>query len=249
MNSLFNDYEGFIDKFKPKKTTDDCYTPAPVYDSVLNWVKNNCHIEGLNIVRPFYPGGDYENFDYEKAVVVDNPPFSILTKICYFFTDHKIKFFLFAPHLTLFRLLRNEDCQVIINDETITYANGARVNTCFVTNMFPGYKVLYRKIVQKGKPKGIKPKGIKKNNFPKNVFSAARIKKSYPFEIKKDEAIFTDKVGGMKIFGGGLIVSDSAAARIEAARIEVDDCQEIKYTASESEALRILNETNKNKCI
>lgn len=23
----FNDYEGFVDKFKPKKTTDDCYTP------------------------------------------------------------------------------------------------------------------------------------------------------------------------------------------------------------------------------
>ena len=23
---LFNDYEGFVEKFKPKKTTDDCYT-------------------------------------------------------------------------------------------------------------------------------------------------------------------------------------------------------------------------------
>ena len=23
----FEDYEGFVDKFKPKKTTDDCYTP------------------------------------------------------------------------------------------------------------------------------------------------------------------------------------------------------------------------------
>ena len=29
--SLFADYEGFVDKFKPKKTTDDCYTPAEVY--------------------------------------------------------------------------------------------------------------------------------------------------------------------------------------------------------------------------
>ncbi len=24
----FNDYDGFVEKFKPKKTTDDCYTPA-----------------------------------------------------------------------------------------------------------------------------------------------------------------------------------------------------------------------------
>lgn len=23
----FEDYEGFVEKFKPKKTTDDCYTP------------------------------------------------------------------------------------------------------------------------------------------------------------------------------------------------------------------------------
>lgn len=27
----FNEYEGFVDKFKPKKTTDDCYTPPAVY--------------------------------------------------------------------------------------------------------------------------------------------------------------------------------------------------------------------------
>ena len=32
---LFNDYEGFVEKFKPKKTTDDCYTPPAVYDYVL----------------------------------------------------------------------------------------------------------------------------------------------------------------------------------------------------------------------
>ena len=30
----FNDYEGFVEKFKPKKTTDDCYTPPAVYEAV-----------------------------------------------------------------------------------------------------------------------------------------------------------------------------------------------------------------------
>ena len=30
----FDDYKGFVNKFKPKKTTDDCYTPAIVYDAI-----------------------------------------------------------------------------------------------------------------------------------------------------------------------------------------------------------------------
>jgi hypothetical protein len=30
--TTFLDYEGFLDKFQPKKTTDDCYTPANVYE-------------------------------------------------------------------------------------------------------------------------------------------------------------------------------------------------------------------------
>lgn len=30
-------YEEFVDKFKPKLTTDDCYTPPEVYDVVASW--------------------------------------------------------------------------------------------------------------------------------------------------------------------------------------------------------------------
>lgn len=30
-------YEEFVDKFKPKKTTDDCYTPLEVYETVKEW--------------------------------------------------------------------------------------------------------------------------------------------------------------------------------------------------------------------
>ena len=33
----FLDYEGFCEKFKPRKTTDDCYTPANVYEAVKAW--------------------------------------------------------------------------------------------------------------------------------------------------------------------------------------------------------------------
>lgn len=35
----FNDYDGFVDKFKLKKTTDDCNTPPEVYDVVLQHVE------------------------------------------------------------------------------------------------------------------------------------------------------------------------------------------------------------------
>lgn len=75
-------YEAFVGKFKPKKTTDDCYTPPEVYEIVKRWAvkENNWH--GRLIVRPFYPGGNYESFDYPPdCVVIDNPPFSILSKI------------------------------------------------------------------------------------------------------------------------------------------------------------------------
>lgn len=73
--ATFNDYEGFVKKFEPKKTTDDCYTPDAVYDAVLDWACKEYGIRKDGVVRPFWPGGDYENFDYpEDCVVVDNPP-------------------------------------------------------------------------------------------------------------------------------------------------------------------------------
>ena len=31
------DYDGFVEKFKPKKTTDDCYTPETVYNAIRDW--------------------------------------------------------------------------------------------------------------------------------------------------------------------------------------------------------------------
>ncbi|MCB9018053.1 MAG: hypothetical protein WCU80_07750 [Paludibacteraceae bacterium] len=44
-------YELFVEKFKPKLTSDDCYTPAPVYNAVLEWAKGRFpSLEGKNIV-------------------------------------------------------------------------------------------------------------------------------------------------------------------------------------------------------
>ena len=69
-------YNAFVDKFKPKKTTDDCYTPDNVYNAVADWVADEYGKDRENFVRPFYPGGDYQGYDYpQDCIVVDNPPF------------------------------------------------------------------------------------------------------------------------------------------------------------------------------
>ena len=129
--NLFNDYDGFLDKFKVKLTTDDCYTPKEVMEIVVNYVNEKYPLNGKKIIRPFFPNGDFESIDYgEDCVVIDNPPFSILTKICRYYLERNIKFFLFCPHLTAFGA--DIDCTHIIAYADITYQNGATIKTAFV---------------------------------------------------------------------------------------------------------------------
>ena len=76
MNSqleMFSDnpgYDAFVEKFKPKKTTDDCYTPPLVYEAVKDWACETYGIDPDTILRPFYPGGDYEHAEYPPGCVV-----------------------------------------------------------------------------------------------------------------------------------------------------------------------------------
>lgn len=141
IQTKLTDYEGFVEKFEPKKTTDDCYTPQPVYDEVLKFVGELTDLTGREIVRPFWPGGDYERHHYPKGcIVVDNPPFSIYAKIVRFFLAHHIDFFLFAPALTQ-TVMGAEVCYVICMAE-VTYENGAVVRTSFTTNLVPDKRVI-----------------------------------------------------------------------------------------------------------
>ena len=128
-------YDEFVNKFKPKLTTDDCYTPPKIYAVVLEWVKK---YYGVNerIIRPFNPNDDYKKYDYSNAVVVDNPPFSKLAEIIDYYLDNNIKFFLFAPGLTCFNYLaKNRKVCILPINANIKYENGARVCTGFVTNL------------------------------------------------------------------------------------------------------------------
>ncbi|MFJ1429480.1 chromosome partitioning protein ParB [Capnocytophaga canimorsus] len=238
------EYQDFVDKFKPKKTTDDCYTPPSIYDVILNYVKERCNIEGMKVLRPFYPGGDYENEDYtEDCVVVDNPPFSIISQIIRFYNQRNIKYFLFAPHLTLFS--SDQDYTGIVVGSDIIYENGAKVKTSFVSNLFGDVKILgdsylYERLKQtQGENKKCLPRYI----YPDNLITVADVTKIVAqggsITINKKEvahcrALESQKPFKKTIFGSGFIMSDEATERMKTERIKAKK-EIITWTLSDRE--------------
>ena len=216
-------YEAFVEKFDKEapKTTDDCYTPRAVYEAVVDWVAERCDIAGRAIVRPFFPGGDYMNEAYpEGCVVIDNPPFSILTKIVRWYLAHGIDFFLFAPSLTLFSTARGADVCYIVSDSSVTYENGAVVNTGFITSLFPGTRVMVSCTLKEAVAQAQPPSGPKLPTYelPANVLTAARLNKVVPagdWDIPATQACSVAKISAMEqgLFGSGFLVSDEAAAK------------------------------------
>ncbi len=251
------EYQEFEAKFKPKRTTDDCYTPSEIYDVILKWVQAKCQqIAGLKVVRPFYPGGDYTKEDYTDAVVIDNPPFSILAEIKRFYHHHKIPYFLFAPALTLFAS-DVKGSNYIIANTNITYANGANVRTGFVSNLF-GSKaiILAPDLMQEIDEVERKRKGA--NSFPtyaypKNVISSALLNKhvnaGVEMEIDRSEVAFIRKLdsqeaSGKAIFGAGFLVSDGVANRLEerfvkCKELNASKTSEVEWQLSDREKLII----------
>ena len=242
----FNDYEGFVEKFKPKKTTDDCYTPPAVYQAVLDYVKKTYNLpDDTLVLRPFYPGGDYESVEYpEGCIVVDNPPFSIFAKIVDFYLKNGIKFFLFAPALTTLGTVakRNGTTFVHTNIE-ITYENGAKVNTGFITNLSP--EVFYttapalHQAIKAAQDK--KAKNTRKIEYPENIFTVQKatiISRGglVDFSIKRYQMATSDVKNA---FGGCCLISDSAAKAAAKAAAKVDEY--ISLPLRDKETLERLN--------
>ena len=132
------EYQKFLEKFEQPKTTDDCYTPQEIYQTVHDWVFKEYNLPPDTLVlRPFYPGGDYANYNYPpNSVVIDNPPFSILAQICRHYDANNIRFFLFAPGLTL-AAGKTDTVSLLCTGAAITYENNAKVLTSFITNLEP----------------------------------------------------------------------------------------------------------------
>ena len=230
------EYQEFLEKFKLKKTTDDCYTPAPVYDAVARYVEEAYGVSRDRFVRPFYPGGDYVNEKYpDGCVVVDNPPFSIMSEILRFYDSKGIKFFLFAPTLTLFSS-SSSTCTALPCALTVIYENGASVSTSFLTNMEPGGVRLrsapkLHAMVQEGVDEFTRTlkKSLPKYSYPPHIITSSwvgalsRLGIEFSVPVAESEGISgldSQKASGKAIYGKGYIVSDRVKAEREKAERE-----------------------------
>ena len=229
---MTGEYAAFVEKFKLKKTTDDCYTPDNVYAAVLDWAVKEYGLEGARIIRPFYPGGDYTKEDYSgDCAVIDNPPFSILAEICRWYSQRGIRYFLFGPGQTLFSGSGLDGINYVICDAHITYDNGAVIRTGFITNMGQ-YKImvapdLYEAIKAVDyKNRKAATKSVPTYDYPDHVLTAARIQRIAKYgqslRIRAEDCAFiraldSQRGAGKAVFGGGFLLSEKAAAEKAAA--------------------------------
>ena len=231
------EYQEFLEKFKLKKTTDDCYTPAPVYDAVARYVEETYGISRAKFVRPFYPGGDYQREKYPAdCVVVDNPPFSIMAEILKFYSERGIRFFLFAPTLTLFS--SQTSCTALPLAVAVLYENGASVNTSFLTNLedcsirFRSAPKLYAMVSEGAdafKKQLSEKKALPVYEYPPHIITStwvgalSRLGIEFSVPVAESEDISrldAQKEAGKAIFGKGYIVSDAVKAERERAEAE-----------------------------
>lgn len=246
------EYKAFCDKFQRKHTTDDCYTPEVVYNAVADWVANTYGLQKSRFKRPFYPGGDYQKDSYSPDdIVVDNPPFSIMAEILTWYLEHHVRFFLFAPHLTAMSSSSSSKATVIGVGVGITYANGAEVNTSFLTNLEPhnvrlrSAPTLYAAVREANKL-ATQKKSLPSYSYPDNIITMTLLAKlsrcAVDFVVHDDESINVSQLdsqreSGKAIFGKAYLCTDEVAARRRAAEAEAvrEEDQSIMWKLSERE--------------
>ena len=181
-------------------------------------------------------------------MVIDNPPFSILSKICRFYDARGIDYFLFAPALTLFSINRGQ-CNYVLADADITYENGANVQTGFVTSMGE-YKVvlssaLYRLVSEANDANKNAANPRPAYIYPHNVINAAQLQKIVcrgidmrirPYDATFISAMDAQRAEGKTIYGSGFLLSSRAAAEKTAAeKAEAEKAAAKRWTLSERE--------------
>lgn len=207
------------------KSGDEHYTPQPVYDAVKRWLYPKIAMH--NFVRPFYPGGDYERFDYSEdgTVVVDNPPFSKLSEIVDFYIKNDVPFFLFAPGLMTFNILqrgRDEVISCVITRHQIVYESGLSLPTSFVTNikLSDSHTVILAGTLDEMIAEAQQQKAKKRRrNHERTVKNSGEMRKyvvpGKDICVRYSEVLRYD-VNGTKIFGSGIRLDEPTVARLEA---------------------------------
>ena len=180
-------------------------------------------------MRPFWPGADFESAEYPPGcVVIDNPPFSMLARIVKFYAHNRIDFFLFSPYLTNLNIgCGDARIKHVIAPCSVTYANGARVDTSFVTSLGGWYirtapDLMDALQAADDANRASQAKQLPKYEYPDAVITSARIgylcKHHTLYALKHEECTFIRELdAGCKIFGGGFLLSERAAAERAAA--------------------------------
>ena len=229
-------YNDLIDRNTPHLTTDDCYTPPPVFDALQEWVDRRLTpLAGRKIVRPFFPGGDYERHDYpEGCIVIDNPPFSIYAQVVRFYLSRGIDFILFGQSMTI--KVSGADVTYIIAGAVVEFENKASINVSFVTNLAPnGERIIIspelRKALEKASDDFHHAGAVElpKYKMPAELWTAATLQKiakgDEEVTFAKDELADVRQIAALEaigkgLYGGGWLFSAAAAAA--AAAIEAD---------------------------
>lgn len=244
-------YEEFVNKFKVKKTTDDCYTPDDIMECVFNYVEKSYNLERTHFIRPFFPGGDYQNYRYqENDVVVDNPPFSILSEILDFYVENNIRFFIFAPAMVLLNVSSKHYkniCKISTNCK-IQYENKAIVPTSFITNLETTKLRTDQQLKQEIEKFLPKKRKLKKYKWPSELLTISRLSK-----LKHDVQFYNiemiRKIGNSEMFGGAYLCSKSELEVLEAVEAlealealeAVEAVEAVELTKKEKEIIKHLD--------
>lgn len=166
----------------------------------------------------------------EDSVVIDNPPFSIISEICRYYLENKIDFFLFAPALTL-ASVAGGDANYIGCGVTVTFENGANISISFATNMGDCVAMsapdLFRQIdaANAENLRSMRAE-LPKYFYPAEVLTPAMLQylsaHGVDFRVQRKHAAFirvldAQKELGKAVFGSGFLLSEKAAAEKAAA--------------------------------
>ena len=184
-------------------------------------------------------------------MVIDNPPFSIISKVAKFYEERGIDYFLFAPHLTCFSITaaKSHICVGV----TVTYDNGAKVSTSFISSKGPSIRSapdLYRLVDEMNAANIRAQKGplLPVYSYPDNVMTsnAVALMSKYGIEYSEDIGVFiraldAQRKVGKSIFGSGYIVPQEAARKAQEAVRKAQEAKVMQWelSAKEIEALKV----------
>ena len=168
-----------------------------------------------------------------------------MTKVVKLYEDRGIDYFLFAPHLTCLGI-RQAHSHICVG-VSVTYENGAIVNTSFVSSQGPLirsapdlYCILDEANAANIKAKKAPPKPV--YTYPDNVMTSTTVAlfSKYGIEYREDIGVFVramdaQRRAGKGIFGAGYIVPEEAARKAQEAARKAQKERAMRWELSERE--------------